>query len=208
MRSSFATLLAACALLSGGCFVSHQVSGSGISGEFYIAARRTFLGIPGKAYVVRCQQQRTDIDCERIMIGRDIKKLAPAGEAAMSFPGGHFGLGAAGDQEERDARASDPVRATQAARPQGSVAVTGSSLDTLMQMLYAALKRPTPATEAEQIADRRAVSELVDGGMRPTAIRTAIVDAQSTSTAPLALTELARRVSALVNVDFLTPDDE
>lgn len=64
-----------------GCTTIHGVGGGPSDGEFYVAAQRTYLGIPGKPYVVLCKEIRdplgVQLDCRRVIDGPDLARLAP-----------------------------------------------------------------------------------------------------------------------------------
>jgi hypothetical protein len=69
------------ALATSGCTTIHSVGGGSKDGEFYFAAQRTFLGIPGPTYVAYCKEIRdplgVELYCQRVLVGAEAGQLAP-----------------------------------------------------------------------------------------------------------------------------------
>lgn len=82
MRRAFCRFLFPVALLTaGGCASIHSVGGGAKDGEFYFAAQRSFLGIPGPTYVVRCDEIKdplgVELHCQRVLVAAEAGQLAP-----------------------------------------------------------------------------------------------------------------------------------
>lgn len=82
-RILFHTLLVTLLLASmGGCTTIHSVGGG--SGEFYVAAQKSFLVFPGQNYVLHCREVAdadgitVKVECQRVLLGTEVGQLNPA----------------------------------------------------------------------------------------------------------------------------------
>jgi hypothetical protein len=78
---SLIIIAVATGLAGTGCTTIHSVGGGPKDGEFYFAAQRTFLGIPGPTYVARCEEIKdplgVELHCHRVLVGAEAGQLAP-----------------------------------------------------------------------------------------------------------------------------------
>lgn len=66
-----------------GCTHIGTVSGGSKPGEFYFVVQKSFLGIPGQAYIVRC----VDVwDADGVLIRTDCQREIKAREASLLSP--------------------------------------------------------------------------------------------------------------------------
>ncbi len=202
---------AALAFLSG-CMTIHSVGGSGVPGEFYVAAQSSALGFPGKPFVLRCLDapagDSNKIACERILDGRDIKQLAPKKDSTHKFPGSTIFTNAAASNPRRSV--PDPTT-----RPAGASATpAGDASDAVLDRAYSALKMPRPDAGVVE-RDRAAVRSLLRRGYSESDVIAGLLAAKEGADRDASVADLAMRMasrrddgSEFNDDDFDSNDDE